>query len=666
MSSQHASQALLRPEQQGRLLDAFGGCEPLRAAVEAGVAGLRARDQEIAKLRTEAEERTRRSDYLGFQLRELDEARLDLDEAAAEENEHRASRERGAAPPGDAGGRDEPVRRSGGAGGARRRGPHGGGRAGRRGAGAARPRASARWRSGSARRTASSRISRAISSATPRAATPTRPASPSSTRGCESWSASSASTAARSPPPSSGARAAPRSWRRCGSSDERLDKLESERASELGASGARRREPLARRATRAALALGKAASAAVRELALPRARFEVALLPAAAPDGLPCGSGGRGDGGVPLQRERRRGAASAAQRGLGRRALARLPRAARRAARRGRRPRARVRRGRRRDRRRRRRARGRAARRALAAPPDPVHHAPAADRRARGPALLGREARCRPAAPCTSVRPLDAEGRVRRDRADGGRGGGRPRPRSTTPARCWTPPGRAPPPGRRRGRERPPGRFRPADPPPSVRSVTGRRAGFSRSAGYRGVGRPKGLARGGNHERGPERSRAADPCRRPGAAGRVDPCAPRLLRGPRAAGRPGLVGDRPRPRRRRRPRRADHQPRPRRDRLPARGRLLRPGPRQHQRHAAQRRARRSAPCSRTATRSRWASSSCASASPRRPREGGARALHAHPRDGRALARSAHPGLATDDPARRGHGGGDRVRPRAWG
>jgi DNA repair protein RecN (Recombination protein N) len=83
VSSQHASQALLRPELQSRLLDGYAGCLALRSAVEAGVAWLREREQEALRLRAESEERTRRSDYLGFQLRELDEARLDVAEAAA-------------------------------------------------------------------------------------------------------------------------------------------------------------------------------------------------------------------------------------------------------------------------------------------------------------------------------------------------------------------------------------------------------------------------------------------------------------------------------------------------------------------------------------------------------------------------------------------------------
>jgi DNA repair protein RecN (Recombination protein N) len=89
VSSQHASLALLRPEAQGRLLDAFAEAVALRSEVENGVRVLRASGAEIARLEAEAEERTRRSDYLQFQLRELDDAQLDLEEARTVGEEHR-------------------------------------------------------------------------------------------------------------------------------------------------------------------------------------------------------------------------------------------------------------------------------------------------------------------------------------------------------------------------------------------------------------------------------------------------------------------------------------------------------------------------------------------------------------------------------------------------
>ena len=89
VSSQHASQTLLRPEQQGRLLDYYGGLLADRRAVEEGVRGLRARQAELAALRREAEERVRREDFLAFQVREIDEAGLDPEQAAGFEAEHK-------------------------------------------------------------------------------------------------------------------------------------------------------------------------------------------------------------------------------------------------------------------------------------------------------------------------------------------------------------------------------------------------------------------------------------------------------------------------------------------------------------------------------------------------------------------------------------------------
>jgi len=77
ISSQHESQALLRPETHGRLLDAWGGHERLRERVETRVRALRALDAELEGLRRAAEERARREDFLAFQVREIDEAALE-------------------------------------------------------------------------------------------------------------------------------------------------------------------------------------------------------------------------------------------------------------------------------------------------------------------------------------------------------------------------------------------------------------------------------------------------------------------------------------------------------------------------------------------------------------------------------------------------------------
>jgi DNA repair protein RecN (Recombination protein N) len=88
ISSQHSSQSLLRLDTHGRLLDAFGGAMDLRDEVERGVDALRTLDAEIAQLRSAAEEREQRRDFLAFQLGEIDEAGLAEGELAAVESEH--------------------------------------------------------------------------------------------------------------------------------------------------------------------------------------------------------------------------------------------------------------------------------------------------------------------------------------------------------------------------------------------------------------------------------------------------------------------------------------------------------------------------------------------------------------------------------------------------
>ncbi len=88
ISSQHASQALLRPEVQGRLLDECGDLGADRQRVEEGIRELRARDEEISRLRDDAEERARREDYLAFQVAEIDEAALDVEEVEGLAAEH--------------------------------------------------------------------------------------------------------------------------------------------------------------------------------------------------------------------------------------------------------------------------------------------------------------------------------------------------------------------------------------------------------------------------------------------------------------------------------------------------------------------------------------------------------------------------------------------------
>jgi DNA repair protein RecN (Recombination protein N) len=88
ISSQHGSQALLRSEAQGLLLDAYGDLLPQRERVERGVRALREQDAELARLRAAAEERARRADYLAFQVREIDEVGVEPAAVAALERDH--------------------------------------------------------------------------------------------------------------------------------------------------------------------------------------------------------------------------------------------------------------------------------------------------------------------------------------------------------------------------------------------------------------------------------------------------------------------------------------------------------------------------------------------------------------------------------------------------
>jgi DNA repair protein RecN (Recombination protein N) len=82
ISSQHESQALLRPECQARLLDSFGGLEGARAELGRHHARLREIEEERDRLRAAAEDRARREDFLAFQVQEIEEARLVSGEGA--------------------------------------------------------------------------------------------------------------------------------------------------------------------------------------------------------------------------------------------------------------------------------------------------------------------------------------------------------------------------------------------------------------------------------------------------------------------------------------------------------------------------------------------------------------------------------------------------------
>jgi DNA repair protein RecN (Recombination protein N) len=87
ISSQHSSQALLKPEAHGLLLDAGGGLQSERAEVERCFAAARSLGEELSALRERAEERVRRQDFLTFQLSEIDAAGLEPGEVERLETE---------------------------------------------------------------------------------------------------------------------------------------------------------------------------------------------------------------------------------------------------------------------------------------------------------------------------------------------------------------------------------------------------------------------------------------------------------------------------------------------------------------------------------------------------------------------------------------------------
>jgi DNA repair protein RecN (Recombination protein N) len=77
ISSQHESHGLLRQDLQSRLLDRKGGLLELRAAVSDGYRAVRELDRERTELVERERERAQRRDFLDFQVREIDEAKLD-------------------------------------------------------------------------------------------------------------------------------------------------------------------------------------------------------------------------------------------------------------------------------------------------------------------------------------------------------------------------------------------------------------------------------------------------------------------------------------------------------------------------------------------------------------------------------------------------------------
>ncbi len=290
VSSQHASQALLRPEAQSRLLDGFAGLLPLRAELAQGVAEVQARAAEIAELSAAAEERARREDYLRFQVDEIDAAELDAEGFRALESEHarlvHAERLREGAGramvelQGDALASDERA-------------------AADRLGGVKRtlqelaeldPELSPQLARASALQNdaldLASDLERYVSgievSAARLTAVEERIAVVEALRRKYGESVE-AILATRE--------AAAAELATLSGSDERLQKLEAERKAAFQ-TVEKLAQKLSRGRSRAARALGKEARDAIRTLALENAEFEVALEPQAAPEGLPCAPGG--------------------------------------------------------------------------------------------------------------------------------------------------------------------------------------------------------------------------------------------------------------------------------------------------------------------------------------------------------------------------------------
>jgi DNA repair protein RecN (Recombination protein N) len=83
ISSQHDSQSLLSPEVHGQLLDRYGGALALRRELGEIHRRIRELDREREALASAASARLQRQDYLSFAVREIDEARLDPQEIEA-------------------------------------------------------------------------------------------------------------------------------------------------------------------------------------------------------------------------------------------------------------------------------------------------------------------------------------------------------------------------------------------------------------------------------------------------------------------------------------------------------------------------------------------------------------------------------------------------------
>ena len=89
ISSQHGSQALRHAEVHALALDAYADKTSLREQVAKAVAQAGQLDREIATLRAAEEERARRLDFLQYQQQELEADELDAESVAKLESEHR-------------------------------------------------------------------------------------------------------------------------------------------------------------------------------------------------------------------------------------------------------------------------------------------------------------------------------------------------------------------------------------------------------------------------------------------------------------------------------------------------------------------------------------------------------------------------------------------------
>jgi DNA repair protein RecN (Recombination protein N) len=291
ISSQHDSQSLRRPEVHALLLDASGGLIEARRAVAEGVTRLRELDRELERLRAEARERARRQDVLAFQVEEIESARLvpgELDALGAERSRLAHAdrlREEGAAAiaalAGDPAGADAPG--------------------------------GADLLAEAARRVAAlARIDPGLEALAARfdgIAADARDAALDLERRIETADADPARLAALE----ERLAAIDRLRRKYGPTLEEILRFRDESAAELariegaGARGAeleKEREALVARLeadaatlsrgrARAARALARSVESGLRELAMPEARFGVALEPAPPPEGLPCGAAGR-------------------------------------------------------------------------------------------------------------------------------------------------------------------------------------------------------------------------------------------------------------------------------------------------------------------------------------------------------------------------------------